>query len=290
MTENEKKMVRQAAGFDIETPKSAKPISFVMDGEGVKKVTKNEIGTFVEKVNEIPLDVVDESFEWTLPKIPLELLLQIELWFKAHTSEIMAQIFWNRDEKKYFIYIPEQEVSGASVHAKRNEELEKRHLLVLDIHSHNTMGAFFSGTDDADERGCRIFGVIGEIDSADGSMLKLRAGRKNVALKAVFEYPDFPREEWDKKIIQQTFAEKYPNYGKTWRYGVQSDADKYRDAHMKDVHKIGVGADDSDFDWAMSFLQNLDKKELRIMSKTIKKMLKCGKQGKLFNEFSCEYE
>jgi PRTRC genetic system protein A len=36
--------------------------------------------------------------------------------------------------------------------------------IVLDLHSHQTMGAFFSQTDDDDEQGCRFYGVIGRLD------------------------------------------------------------------------------------------------------------------------------
>ena len=35
----------------------------------------------------------------------------------------------------------------------------------MDIHSHNTMGAFWSGTDNADEKETRLFGVLGKITS-----------------------------------------------------------------------------------------------------------------------------
>jgi PRTRC genetic system protein A len=36
---------------------------------------------------------------------------------------------------------------------------------VIDLHSHNTMRAFFSNTDDADESGLRFYAVIGRLDT-----------------------------------------------------------------------------------------------------------------------------
>lgn len=36
---------------------------------------------------------------------------------------------------------------------------------VIDLHSHATMGAFFSSTDDADERGFRVYCVVGKVDT-----------------------------------------------------------------------------------------------------------------------------
>lgn len=35
---------------------------------------------------------------------------------------------------------------------------------VLDIHSHGTMGAFFSGTDNRDEQGLCLYAVVGDLD------------------------------------------------------------------------------------------------------------------------------
>lgn len=36
---------------------------------------------------------------------------------------------------------------------------------VLDIHSHGTMRPFFSGTDDKDEQGFRLYMVVGRLDT-----------------------------------------------------------------------------------------------------------------------------
>jgi len=46
---------------------------------------------------------------------------------------------------------------------------------VLDIHSHGTMRAFFSGTDDRDELGLRLYMVIGRLDTLLPEV-KLRVG------------------------------------------------------------------------------------------------------------------
>ena len=37
---------------------------------------------------------------------------------------------------------------------------------VLELHSHHSMPAFFSRTDDADEQGLRLYGVVGRLDEA----------------------------------------------------------------------------------------------------------------------------
>lgn len=49
------------------------------------------------------------------------------------------------------------------------------HDIVLECHSHHTMPAFFSGTDDRDEQGGRLYAVMGHLDR-DTPQLALRAG------------------------------------------------------------------------------------------------------------------
>jgi len=46
--------------------------------------------------------------------------------------------------------------------------------IILDLHSHGNMGAFWSGTDDGDEQGFRVYGVIGRLDAQ--SEIRLRLG------------------------------------------------------------------------------------------------------------------
>ena len=46
---------------------------------------------------------------------------------------------------------------------------------VIDLHSHGAMGAGFSQTDDEDEQGLRIYGVVGRFDQ-DALQMSLRVG------------------------------------------------------------------------------------------------------------------
>ena len=47
--------------------------------------------------------------------------------------------------------------------------------MVAEFHSHGSSRAFFSKTDDADEQGFRIYGVVGRLDDPE-SELSLRVG------------------------------------------------------------------------------------------------------------------
>ena len=45
--------------------------------------------------------------------------------------------------------------------------------VMVDLHSHGNMGAFWSGTDNADEQGFRVYGVIGRLDERPEIRLRL---------------------------------------------------------------------------------------------------------------------
>jgi hypothetical protein len=90
-----------------------------------------------------------------------------------------------------------------------NPRIEKDGVIkVLDIHSHNTMGAFFSSVDDADEKGNQFYGVIGKI-TATGYDNLFRMGidgnyhtieRKDlIDESSIVEALSFP-EEWLTKV------------------------------------------------------------------------------------------
>jgi len=69
----------------------------------------------------------------------------------------------------YHIAYPSQKGDGGSV------EYERVPNTVLDIHSHGSMAAFFSGTDDRDEQGMRLSMVLGKIDTNEPEYL-MRVG------------------------------------------------------------------------------------------------------------------
>jgi PRTRC genetic system protein A len=62
-------------------------------------------------------------------------------------------------EEEYRLRMPAQDRNGASV------KYEKLPYSVMDIHSHGHMDAFFSCTDDSDEKGLRLYMVIGKLDT-----------------------------------------------------------------------------------------------------------------------------
>jgi PRTRC genetic system protein A len=212
------KGIKNLVDYFIGKPKKiTKPVNYILAGNGAKEIRENEIAVFTLQTDKVAgLEPIPDQIKLKLPKIELNLLFQIISFFKEvyrkQKSEAMAQIYWDRKKERCFIYIPEQEVSGASVEFKRDLELDKEHLLIADIHSHGNMDAFFSGTDNKDEQESRFFGVIGHIQEPL-PRVKLRAivGGKpfDIDLEDLFSISkDFP-ESWLDNIKLKAFEKSF---------------------------------------------------------------------------------
>ncbi len=68
----------------------------------------------------------------------------------------------------YHFYVPVQDKDGVSVAYEVGEKV------VLELHSHAGMRAFFSGRDNEDETGLKLYGVVGKLDTIP--VVKLRIG------------------------------------------------------------------------------------------------------------------
>ena len=188
--------------------------NYVIGEDGMYLIVKNKIGKFTTRANKIPFvnSTPREGFQMNLErKIPYNFLLQTIAFFKEvmqkrGNAEAMIQVLQNPDGE-YFMHVADQEVSGGSVRFKRDAEFERTNLLVLDIHSHNNMGAFWSGTDNYDEKEARMYGVIGTLKQ-DWPAMKFRVGSGNGGFidldpYDVFETPDVVVEipaEWIERV------------------------------------------------------------------------------------------
>ncbi len=65
-------------------------------------------------------------------------------------------------EHHWSLTYPQQEQSQVRVGYQETDQSN----IVVELHSHNTMAAFFSPTDDRDELGGRFYAVIGRLDQA----------------------------------------------------------------------------------------------------------------------------
>ena len=89
-------------------------------------------------------------------------------WFQDDPfTERFFAVRW--DGRSYRLVVPEQEGTTTSLSYVPPAGV------VAEFHSHGTSRAFFSKTDDGDEQGFRVYGVVGRLD-ADRPELSLRVG------------------------------------------------------------------------------------------------------------------
>lgn len=81
------------------------------------------------------------------------------------SREHYVAVTWNDG---YHIYVPEQAATGGGV------EYEVGNQVVLDLHSHGRMTSWFSPTDNKDELGFKLYGVVGKLDKTPE--VRLRVG------------------------------------------------------------------------------------------------------------------
>lgn len=148
--------------------RSGKAIAFVPSDDGyVYEVRHNRAGTFIAKTERADiLPRVRAGFIPAFPPVPYEMLKEIIAFFrKMLPMEAAAVIYRSFADQKYYIYIPKQSVSTVGVDFTVPDMDSENFLPFLEIHSHNTMKAFFSKTDDRDEKATGIYVVVGRLDS-----------------------------------------------------------------------------------------------------------------------------
>jgi PRTRC genetic system protein A len=113
------------------------------------------------------LSPLKERIELVNGRIPRRLYdLSVSVFMAGSDREQYLAITW---EGEYRLRAPQQERDRASV------KYESLPSTVVDLHSHGHMDAFFSGTDDSDEKGLRIYMVVGRLDTLLPEV-KLRLG------------------------------------------------------------------------------------------------------------------
>jgi PRTRC genetic system protein A len=105
-----------------------------------------------------------------VPRIPGRLLQAVLADARANIGQEVMYQFRLEAGQGWSVTRPAQERSWARV-GYRSDPTN----VILDLHSHHTMPAFFSKTDDADEQGGRLYGVIGHLDQPE-PQLALRLG------------------------------------------------------------------------------------------------------------------
>ena len=194
-----------------EALQSGKLISYVPSDDGrMFEVRNNKIGTFIAPIKRVTaFKKVKAGFTPALPKIPYKMWSEIISFFKSFVSEkgeveALAYIYWSFIDEKYYVVIPKQTVTKDSVDSFLPDVDENNFILVAEMHSHNTMPAFFSHIDDRDEKATRVYIVVGRMDKIFPDIkARISCGGKFVKINPSVimegyecEYP----HEWKDKI------------------------------------------------------------------------------------------
>ena len=111
---------------------------------------------------------VSEKVTLTHGPIPAQLFDAGLRWFQeAPGTERFFAIRWDGDA--YRLLVPPQAGTGSSLTYQPPQGV------IAEFHSHGGHSAFFSATDDRDEQGFRVYGVVGRLDTP-APELALRVG------------------------------------------------------------------------------------------------------------------
>lgn len=146
--------------------------TFPVIKDGVR--TENTaIGTFKAYVNESMNVVSPIEFSMKLPKLGMDILYTIIREFKKDvTKEAMLNVYWSVCGQYYYIARPLYTADKVSVNYTAPKTKD---VLVLQAHSHNTMPAVFSSTDNEDECMTGLYMVLGRLHT-DRPQVNLRCG------------------------------------------------------------------------------------------------------------------
>lgn len=141
-----------------------------------------------------------EEVQMDIPKVPFTLWKMIWSFYRDinewRGTEASVLIYWDRGnyfnipkelkdkygkglyrEGDYVLYAPRQnnyvaltEYNGDEMRVWLDEHMD----IIMDTHSHNSMGAFFSGTDDNNEKNFQMYAVFGRIGKENEFVLRYR--------------------------------------------------------------------------------------------------------------------
>lgn len=126
------------------------------------------------------------------PRIPKELLLKVWRSSCNACTESNAEILFHfhKQDAEWKLQTPEQTQNTTSCQPTESGSYSSHYHAVVEVHSHATMPAFFSSTDNADETGFRIYGVLGRVGTTKPE-IQMRVGLFqhcwNIPAKTVFD-------------------------------------------------------------------------------------------------------
>ncbi|KPV45690.1 Mov34/MPN/PAD-1 family protein [Alicyclobacillus ferrooxydans] len=143
-----------------EHPTETLPNYYFLDEYGVvSEVRRTQAGVFSIPVRGTGLS--EPPVTLSVPRIPVGILEEIVRVFQTEPDvEHLAYVVWDTDHH-YSVYWPEQTSSAVSVQSEEGFMETDERFIVLQVHSHGRLPAFFSRQDDSDEIRTGLYGVVG---------------------------------------------------------------------------------------------------------------------------------
>jgi len=155
-------------GYHIHGRGNAHPLSpmyrYFMHGGGVYKVAEGPrmvAAVPVARGQITGLDAVQPWLDIDWPKLPAKWLWAIYHHAKQAARSEQEQMYHihHDAENGWRVAVPKQAATRTRIEYQGGDAES----VVIDLHSHGELRAFFSETDDADEQGLRIYAVIGRL-------------------------------------------------------------------------------------------------------------------------------
>lgn len=117
----------------------------------------------------VPYGYVSEVMRFSFGKLPKAMVAQfIELARARCPNECAAWVVWNQRTDAWKLMMLEETSVGLGHVSVNLPTLGEDEHMVMDLHSHGMTEAFFSRTDNKDDRGAtKIAGVIGNLDKPE---------------------------------------------------------------------------------------------------------------------------
>lgn len=161
---------------------------------------------------------IDPLVRFSHPPVPAHLVDQM-LWCAqgaigdgGNPVEILFHLQW-RDEE-WQLTIPGQRQTATSVIPTDDGAGSSYASALIDVHSHHGMRAFFSTTDNADEKGYRIYAVLGNVFKQPEILVRVGCEGVHwiIPAKTVFELPEGLIDASDRSLDQEEDDDLQPPF------------------------------------------------------------------------------
>jgi PRTRC genetic system protein A len=149
------------------------------------------IETFNQPIRGLP--ALEPQLKFNYPQIPKDILLSI--WQQSclaedENKELIEILFYLEYRQQMWRLLVPSQIQRRD----RCQPTHPYHEALVELHSHGSMNAFFSATDNAEENGFRIYAVIGKLDTNHPEIL-VRIGvfgyLWTIEASQIFELPNF---------------------------------------------------------------------------------------------------